>query len=989
MPKNYISNIFNEFGKKALSCPDAQMVITDDFNYSYRQIYSESVWYAKQLREALGGTKGRVLLEFKHTYKIIVAILAVLHEGCSYVPIRQSDMLDLDRIATMTGATVIMSDRTIDNCGLKQIAFEDTVVDDLMPTAENALSGAEYASNDEVYVLFTSGSTGTPKGCSISMHNLNYLISNMQKFNCPDPMVYGFTTPYTFDVSTSEIFSFLYGAKIAMIDIANFYEFSKFPELISKLGITHLSMSPSGFSNVIRSFSHDRINRMCDSLKYVFIAGEAFRKSIWESWKKNNWSFRLYNMYGPTEATVYATMYELKREESYDKSIPIGYCLKGAHYIIDGENNTYGELIIGGVGISNGYINAPKETDMRFFEKESVRYYRTGDYVSLNNGLLIYHGRKDDQVQINGIRVELGEIAARIKKIEYIEEAVVLSIDNEIVAFIQIVENSTRTLEEVKEDCSLNMPRYMLPNVIITIKQFELTDHGKINRKKLTKEYKARKKSTDSSSSKSSHEASTILNIMNGCFGETRMNNIYDDFYEAGADSLATVAVAIRIIDDLGYSISPDDIYSLRSPKKIAEHFSNAIIISSEKNHENNEDLLRRITKLSQDINKYLYAPNTIINEYPTIHLQYYYYLMHHHYVIPFVFKLQNTEINDAAAAICRVIAKNRILGSSIIEKDGRLYFRDHAAPQASDIPVIYCDLENAADYIIENYEKEVYYARYLSGRLALFIIVKHNLSLDIVGILDHSIADSASISILKQKLSQEINHIDKGPCLQYEDYCNHLRAKNADINKAIDSAYIKGLRACKVVSRVDQISSIPDRFTTVIIDNEYVANSIFTIFQIIYRVGKSYELYLSQNDYALRTIINLREFKDYSYNDTIGDMHISISFIYSKGIMFDDFVKRCEDTIKFFTKNTFFPDFMKHKMMLPADAAQLELKTVLTDCKLFSINYIGEVSENEIEKTSESVRKLQSEWYNEERRIYITAVTCGKKIFIFSNKGI
>lgn len=680
-------------------------------------------------------------------------------------------------------------------------------------------------------------------------------------------------------------------------------------------------------------------------------------------------------------------MYELKQGESYDKSIPIGYCLNGAHFIIDGENNTYGELIIGGDGISNGYINNSKETDLRFFEKESVRYYRTGDYVSLENGLLIYHGRKDDQVQINGIRVELGEIAARIKKIEYIEESVVLSINNELIAFIQFKENSTRTIEKVRDDFALNMPRYMLPNMIITVQHFELTNHGKIDRKKLKKEYEAKKNKTESSIEKFPSEALTILNIMNDCFGENRMNSVYDDFYEAGADSLTTFAVASIIMEDLGYSIGPDDIYSLRTPKKIADRFSKTAIISGKNVHENDGELLRKITRLSQDIYRYLYAADTSINEYPAIHYQYYYYLGHYHLMLPIIFKLQNTDIKDAAAAICRVISKNRILGSSIKEKDGRLYFRDHTAPQESDIPIFYCELENAADYIKEIYENEIYYARYLSGRLALFVIVKHSSGLDIVGLLDHSIADAASISILKQKLSEEINQIDSGPCLQYVDYCNHLRTHNSDINKALDSAYIKGLKACKIVSRMDQISSIPDKATTIIIDNEYVANNIYTIFQIMYKVGKSYEVLLSQNDYALRTIINLREYENCSYKDTIGDMHTNIAFIYSKGIQFEDFVKRCEETIEFFSKNTFSPSFMKHKMMLPRDAAQLELESILTDCKLFSIDYLGEVSEKDIEKTSEDIRKLQSEIYIDEKLIYVTAITCGKKIYIFTNK--
>lgn len=985
-----INNIFAEFEKIVNSRPYDTMIITKDNRYSYQQIYNESIWYAQQLRKLLAGKKGRVLLEFKHSYKIIVAILAVLHEGCSYVPLRESDMRNLDKISEITNSNVIMSDRVIDKCSLNQIMISNIHIDKSNLSKETIEPASSYDRNEEVYVLFTSGSTGTPKGCSISMSNLNYIINNMKMFNSPGKMVYGFTTPYTFDVSTTEIYSFLYGAILGIIDITEYTEFRQFPELICRLGITHLSMSPSGFSNILKSFSQERIAKMSNCLKYAFIAGEVFSKNIWNIWEENNWPFRLYNMYGPTEATVYATMYELEHGKKYDTSIPIGVCLDGAHYIIDGENTRSGELVICGDGISNGYINNDEEGKRRFYHKDGKRYYRTGDYVSVqDDGLIYYHGRKDDQVQINGIRVELGEISARIRQLEYMEESMVLQINNQLVAFVQYKENDEHTTEFVRNDFTKVMPRYMLPNTIITVKKFELTSHGKIDRKKLVHLYEKETSKSDVSMDKASNDAATILNIMNDCLGEIRMHSIADDFYEAGADSLVTFAVAGQIADVLGYSIYPDDIYSLRSPINITHHFSKSAIICDTNTHDNDGGILKKITKLNRDISDYLYTGDFSGHEFAAIHYQYYYFPGRFNVMISFEYRLKNTNVEEAAVAICRVVRKNRILGSSIKERNGYLYFKEHTPPRESDIPVFPCNLENVSDYIREYCEKEVYNARYMSGRLALFVIIRRSSDINIIGVLDHCIADGACVSIIKKKLSDELNHIDSSSCLQYEDYCCILRENNSDIGKALDCKYIQELKECKVKARMEQISSIPDKEMVFTVNNPYVANNMYTVFYIMYKVGKSFETILTHDEYALRTIINLREYKKYSFKDTIGDMHTNIAFRYSKGISYEDFVKRCEDTIDYFSENLFSPSFMKHKKMLPKSENQEKLESILTDCKLFSIDYLGEISENDIETKSRDIRELQIEMYRDEKLIYITAVTCADKIIIYTNKEI
>ncbi|MCJ0565716.1 AMP-binding protein, partial [Enterococcus cecorum] len=173
------------------------------------------------------------------------------------------------------------------------------------------------------------------------------------------------------------------------------------------------------------------------------LAGETFKKDIFVEWKNNNWNFDLWNMYGPTEATVYATAFKLSKDADYPSSIPIGRVLEDVTYFIDKKDDRgIGELVLGGKGISGGYINNDDENNKKFININNKRYYRTGDLFSEDkHGVLYFHGRNDDQVQLNGIRVELGEIESRILGISEVVEAVVLYNQKKLIAFIQVRNN--------------------------------------------------------------------------------------------------------------------------------------------------------------------------------------------------------------------------------------------------------------------------------------------------------------------------------------------------------------------------------------------------------------------------------------------------------------------------------------------------------------------------------------------------------------------
>lgn len=204
----------------------------------------------------------------------------------------------------------------------------------------------EYIEGRYAYMIYTSGSTGTPKGVAVTHKNLSNLLQNMQSV-CEVQMNdrYILTTPYTFDVSVTELFCWIYsGASL-------YIPFTSKNDYLKKLGddiiinnITHVCMSPSVLSMFLKINKKVKLQEMDRTLKYIMIAGEEFLPEIANNAKEIFENAIIVNMYGPTETTVYVTYYYLEKDKSYDK-VPIGVPFSGVRLEIDSNN---GELMIGG-----------------------------------------------------------------------------------------------------------------------------------------------------------------------------------------------------------------------------------------------------------------------------------------------------------------------------------------------------------------------------------------------------------------------------------------------------------------------------------------------------------------------------------------------------------------------------------------------------------------------------------------------------------------
>lgn len=985
-------DVYATFKRWVSEKPDDVMIYTQSGNFSYRNIDKMVDYYAHKILEITNGERRRILLHLSHSYKIIVSILAVLKTGCSYVPTQKmASKVEIKKIGGYCGSDVIIVEDDIFP-EMRQIRFGNDVEYEEIQLFPHYV----YRPNDEIYVLFTSGSTGVPKGCSITYGNLNYIIDNMIRISmCSDESVYCFSTPYTFDVSATEIYSFMYGAKIMICDTSDYKCFKHFPDIINQYRISHLALSPSSLKNMINAYSTEQLEIMNSALKCVMVAGEVFKKEIFNLWEENHWNFRLINLYGPTEATVYATMYELAHGVEIKGSIPIGKCLAGCTYYIDQpDERGIGELILMGDGIAAGYINNFSENETHFFMKEGIRCYRTGDMVSVENGLILFHGRNDNQIQINGIRVELGEIESHILDLPEVHDAVVLYINTVLVSYILLKNKGSLTSDQLKDKLRLKLPRYMIPHVIRFVDNFELNTSNKVDRKKLANQYLRKIKNNQCDLDATSYEI-TVLKLINSCLqGKSeRPLNRDDDFFENGGDSLDTFLLLTKLEDVFQIEISSDTIYLLKTGAKIAEY-----IREKKDTHRSNFPKKSSTTinwgslvSLTSQIKSYLYYDcKKLKKTYQPIHLQYGYYYNKYDLTVTFKYEIGNEySLKDIQNALKSLVVNNPILYSKISDNGSDLMIHEFDYDTNNVFPYIECcDTDDQfLSYIEENYSKELFYARYCRGLLSVFIIVLNAGKYYVIGLLDHTISDASNVSLIKIKLSDYLNGKEPDQTYDYSYFCELVRNKNCDIKTFLKSNYYRLLEQCTFHDK-QLVRNIKDQLICINFNNlENMGNHDISMF-LSFEFAKKVNNYLNNPFLAIRTTVNMRKFREGTFANTLGDIHSSIFYIYKKGMSFGDFLSFNQFVNDFYYENCLFLGHLK-RFGDGEKTHRDQLKKCMNECKLLSVDYLGVYEDCKYAEFVKEIGEIQNAMYSEEENIYVTAVMNNNVVYAYLNKDL
>jgi len=480
------------FEENAARHSEQLALVWQDQRLTYGDLNRRANQLANHLR-SLGLEKQQLVgICMQRTTEMVVAMLAVLKSGSAYVPLDPD--YPQDRLKTiLEDARVAAVCTEKQHCALlKGVPARLILLDEERESIDVASAEQPRSNcnrNDLAYVLFTSGSTGRPKGVAIEHRSVLSLIAWTKATFAPEDLQGVLAgTSICFDLSVYEILAPLaLGGTVILAD--NVLQVTSIP---ARDSVRLINTVPSAMKELIR------MGGVPNSARTVNLAGEPLAQTLVDSIYDLPHVQKVFDLYGPTEATVYST-FALRERKGYSH---IGRPLPNEQlYIVDKHLqpvpiNVPGELLIGGNGLARGYLHQPSLTDERFIPNsfeggQSSRLYRTGDLVKyLPNGNVEYLGRIDHQVKIRGFRIELGEIEAQLRRHPSIREAVVVadtmtSGDKRLVAYTVAREGAAVEVGELREQLKQSLPEYMVPSLFVQLPALPLTPNGKVDRKAL------------------------------------------------------------------------------------------------------------------------------------------------------------------------------------------------------------------------------------------------------------------------------------------------------------------------------------------------------------------------------------------------------------------------------------------------------------------------------------------------------------------------
>ena len=478
------------FERHALERGDASCLSFGNERLSYREVNRRANRLANRLFAEGVGAGDLVGLCVEPSSAMVTGMLAILKAGAAFLPLDPE--YPRDRLRYMVddaGLAYVLTDAA--STGRLPADFAARIlVDGSEESGDDANPSPRSSLDDLAYVIYTSGSTGQPKGALLEHRGLaNVCDAQKRMFGVePSSRVLQFSS-LSFDASVFQIVMALRaGAKLCIAPPEARYPGAELLELLEREQISIVTVPPS----VLAALP----DRELPDLRVITVAGEACPAELVRRWAGGR---RFFNLYGPTETTIWATAQECNpRDEPPSIGRPIPNLRA---YVLDRwmqpvPFGSPGELCIGGVGVGRGYWNRPELTAERFlpnpFEEDSSgRLYRTGDLVRMRqDGEIEFLGRVDDQVKVRGFRIEPGEIQAQIERLEGVAECAVLARDSgdsskQVVAYV-VPRNGNQLREAaVKDELRRTLPAYMIPERVLFLESMPLTLNGKIDRKRL------------------------------------------------------------------------------------------------------------------------------------------------------------------------------------------------------------------------------------------------------------------------------------------------------------------------------------------------------------------------------------------------------------------------------------------------------------------------------------------------------------------------
>jgi len=551
--------IHEPFEAQAGQTPDRVALVFERQTLSYGELNRRANQLAHQLRGLGVGPNVLVGLCVKRSLDMVIGLLGILKAGAAYVPMDPSYPKErLRYILEDSNASVVVTQESLVD-GLPSFAGKVICLDkDWVKVARESEKNPVSQVDPEnlAYVLFTSGSSGKPKGVEISHRAVVNFLNSMREvpgMTAQDTLLS--VTTLSFDIFGLEIWLPLTsGAKVVIASEEATRDGKELAALMRQSGATVMQATPSTW-RLLLAYGWEGSPHL-----KILCGGEAWPDELAEQLLPK--CAALWNMYGPTETTIWSAAHQVQ----VGMPVSIGHPIANtAFYVVDSHLQPVpvgvpGELLIGGAGLARGYLNRPELTAERFiadrFRNDAgSRLYRTGDLVRYRgNGTLEFLDRIDQQVKIRGFRIELGEIESVLRDHSGVREAVVVVPERgerQLMAYVVLAGEPACATAELRDYLKQKLPAYMVPAAFSVLESLPLTPNGKIDRKALSGKGYA---STEGPSGydlaygwtlprKTLLEAQ-LLQIWQEVLG-ARYMGVRDSFFDLGGHSL----LALKMID--------------------------------------------------------------------------------------------------------------------------------------------------------------------------------------------------------------------------------------------------------------------------------------------------------------------------------------------------------------------------------------------------------------------------------------------------------
>ncbi|HEX5601119.1 MAG TPA: amino acid adenylation domain-containing protein, partial [Pyrinomonadaceae bacterium] len=494
--------LHERFEEQARQTPDAIAVVSREGKLTYEEVNERANRVAHWLIAQGIGPESVVGILLDRCPALVVSVLAVLKAGAAYLPLDPQQ--PGDRLSFMledAGAPVLLTKAELLD-SLPVYWGQTLCLDQESETEAFSVKNPVVTVTGEnlAYVIYTSGSTGQPKGVMISHQAVSNYVSWAQA-------AYGFQagqgapvhSSVGFDLTVTSIYTPLVSGgwvKLLGEGDGSLGAVNELREaLASKSAYGLVKLTPAHLEVLRRSLNGDDVRQASPCF---VVGGEQLRSETAQWWRQRAPQIRIYNEYGPTEATVGCCVQEFSQDENNGKdTVAIGRPIANTRlYVLDSEGEPVGagmtgELYIGGLGVARGYLGRADLTADRFVPDAfsgiaGERLYRSGDLARYRaNGVLECLGRIDQQVKLRGYRVELGEIETALRALAEVRDSIVLvqetdAGDKRLIAYVTRDQQKQLTTNDLRNYLRDKLPEYMVPNQFAVLDEFPLTANGKV-----------------------------------------------------------------------------------------------------------------------------------------------------------------------------------------------------------------------------------------------------------------------------------------------------------------------------------------------------------------------------------------------------------------------------------------------------------------------------------------------------------------------------